>query len=123
MPSAMHGFSPEHSSQSPKAFTIYFGLPMVAKYDKHTKEFVKATPEHIQSRFWEVIRSYAYTGSIYTLYLMFPDKFPQCGGAYEPDYFSPRFLFSLRNVRDAAFFLSKKEEPRFGRCAFVITIK
>jgi len=101
---AMHGFAPEHSVQSAKAYMIYFGLPMVAKYDKATKEYVKASPEYIMKRFWEVIGSYAYVGTLYSIYIMFPNSFPQPGTYYTEHYFTLRYIVSNLSQRNVVFY-------------------
>ena len=103
----MHGFTPEHALLDAKAFTIYFGLPMVAKYDKHMKEYVKATPSYIWRRMWEVIFSYASTGAVYSVYLMFPDYLPTPGTIYNEHYFSLSYLLSPLCIRNAAFYCGK----------------
>jgi hypothetical protein len=113
----MHGFTPEHALRDAKTFTIYFGLPMVAKYDKHTKEYVKASPEYITRRMFEVIFSYGCTGAVYTLYLMFPNHFPTPGKIYTTDYFSLSYLLSIFCIRNAAFYtgeFSTNPYPNFA---------
>ena len=104
---AMHGFTPEHALLDAKAFTIYYGLPMVAKYDKHMKEYVKASPSYLLRRFGEVVFSYLSTGFVYTLFLMFPDYFPTPGTIYTEHYFSPRYIFTPLYIRNAAFYCRK----------------
>ena len=103
----MHGFTPAHALQSAKAFMIYFGLPMVAKYDPHLKEYVQASPTYIQQRLWHVMGSYAYTGTVYSIYLMFPDYFPTMGIPETEHYFSPSHIFTLRYLRNALYYLCK----------------
>ena len=103
----MHGFTPEHALLDAKAFTIYFGLPMVAKYDKHMKEYVKASPEYIQRRLLEVIWSYISTGAVYTVYLMFPDHLPIPGTIYTQNYYSLDYLLSSTCIRNAGFYCGK----------------
>lgn len=103
----MHGFAPEHALQSAKTYIIYFGLPMVAKYDKSTKEYVKASPRHIRHRFWQVIRSYAYTGSIYSIFFLFPNYFPRCGAIYSDNYFSLSYILSNQSLRNTTFYVCK----------------
>lgn len=100
----MHGFTPEHALLDSKAFTIYFGLPMVAKYDKHMKEYVKASPGYIARRLVGVIFSYLNTGAVYSTYLMFPDHFPIPGKIYNNHYFTLGYLFSPLCIRNACFY-------------------
>jgi hypothetical protein len=104
---AMHGFTPEHALHSANAFMIYFGLPMVAKYDRYLKEYVKASPAYIQKRMWQVMASYVYTGTVYSVYLMFPDYFPTMGVPETEHYFSLRHIFTLRYLRNATYYLCK----------------
>ena len=103
----MHGFTPEHALLDAKAFTIYYGLPMVAKYDKHMKEHVKASPAYIRRRFVEVVLSYMTTGAVYSVYLMLPDYFPTPGKVYTNHYWSLSYLLSPLCIRNAKWYGGK----------------
>ena len=103
----MHGFAPEHALQSAKAYMVYYGLPMVAKYDKSTKEYVKASRGHLQYRFWQVVGSYVYTGSLYSIFFMFPKYFPRCGTVYSDHYFTLSYIFSNQSLRNTTFYTRK----------------
>lgn len=103
----MHGFTPEHALLDAKAFTIYFGLPMVAKYDKHMKEYVKASPAYIRRRFFEVVMSYVTTGAVYSMYLMLPDYFPTPGKVYTKHYWSLSYLLSPLCIRNAKWYCGR----------------
>lgn len=103
----MHGFTPEHALQSITTFIGYYGLPMVAKYDKSTKEYVKASPTYIYIRIWEVFGAYIYTGALYSLFILYPDYFPTLGGDYEPGYFQLSNIYTARNLRNCGFWTSK----------------
>lgn len=102
---AMHGFAPEHALQSAKTYMVYYGLPMVAKYDKSTKEYVKASPGHLQYRFWQVIGSYIYTGSLYSIFFMYPKYFPSCGTIYSEHYFTLGYILSNKSLRNTTFYI------------------
>ena len=77
---------------------------MVAKYDKSTKEYVKASPEYIWKRFWQVLGSYAYTGALYSVFFMFPNHFPQSGTIYSQHYFTLSYILSNKSLRNTTFY-------------------
>jgi len=103
----MHGFTPEHATQSAKSFMIYYGLPMVARYDPYMKEYVKASPAHIRQRFWQVLGSYVYTGTVYSVFFMFPNHFPSCGTRYTDHPMTLSYILSNVSLRNTAFYTRK----------------
>lgn len=120
----MYGFTPDHALQSALTFVGYFGLPMVARYDKSTKEYIKASNDYIFQRLINVIGAYLYTGALYSLYILYPNLFPQMGPPYEPGYFKISRLLTLRSLRDTAFWIRKLRAFQpfiylFYHCIFV----
>lgn len=113
----MYGYTPEHAASSQMAFMVYFGSPMVAKFDKDKGCFVKATNDYLWDKFFLVVRSFAFLGLLYSVFLIFPETFPQFGIDYdEVEWYSLGHLFSRKNFKNsflytgmsAAFLLVKQ---------------
>jgi hypothetical protein len=98
----MYGYTPEHAASSQAAFMVYFGSPMVAKFDKEKGSFVKATNAYIWDKFFLVARSFAFLGMFYSVFLIFPETLPQFGIDYdEEEWYSLRHLFSRKNFMNS----------------------
>jgi uncharacterized membrane protein len=98
----MYGYTPEHAASSQMAFMVYFGSPMVAKFDKEKGVFVKATDAYLWDKFFLVVRSFAFLGLLYSVFLTFPETFPQFGIEYdEAEWYSLGHLFSRTNFKNS----------------------
>ena len=73
----MYGFSPEHAIKSQRSFMVYFGSPMVAKFDKENGKYLQASREYLWEKFFLVARSFAFLGMVYSLFLTLPEHLPQ----------------------------------------------
>ena len=104
----MYGFSPEHATKSQRSFMVYFGSPMVAKFDKESGKYVHASREYLWEKFLLVGRSFAFLGLVYSLFLTFPDRLPQFGIEYdEAEWYSLGHLFSKKNMYDSFLYTGK----------------
>jgi len=98
----MFGFSPEHATKTERAFMVYFGSPMVAKFDNEKGDFVKASNAYLYDKFFLLVKSFLRLGLMYSVFLMFPQVFPQFAIDYdETEWYSLGHLFSFKNMRDS----------------------
>jgi len=99
---AMYGFSPEHAITSQRPFMVYFGSPMVAKFDKEKGEFVKASNDYLWEKLFLVARSFAFLGMVYSIFVTFPEYLPKLGAEYdEAEWYSIGHLVSKKNMYES----------------------
>ena len=81
---------------------VYFGSPMVAKFDKENGKYLQASREYLWEKFFLVARSFAFLGMVYSLFLTLPEHLPQFEIKYdETEWYSLGHLFSVKNMYDS----------------------
>ncbi|CAB9504739.1 long-chain-alcohol O-fatty-acyltransferase [Seminavis robusta] len=123
----IHGFCPGHLTESMRTFALYYSCPFLALYDHKKQQFVKATLGAVLQRLMWYIQGMILTGTVHSLYELFPDIFPQFGTGNEFDkqaWYSWQEIFRWQrlweNLCFTVFFSIYLSTCAFGLQVFVM---